>query len=242
MNYENLSNYINKIEDFENMTSSSQIDYFSYYLQVKLGHEAIYSKDIVKCFDILNLHPYSNISAYLSKNSDKKALKYIKLKKGYILHNAFKKNFHKNISDLITPEIEYLLFPEELFSNTRGYLIKVAEQATLCYEYQAFDACLVLIRKLVETLIIELFEKHNIEGEIKGNDGYFYSFSDLISRLLSNPKWNISRNTTLSLPRIKKFGDLSAHNRRFIAKQNDIDSIKDDIRIVFQELLLLIDY
>jgi hypothetical protein len=41
---------------------------------------------------------------------------------------------------------------------------------------------------------------------------------------------------------IKKIGDLSAHNRRYTAKKQDIEKIKDDIRIVIEELTHLIDY
>jgi hypothetical protein len=107
---------------------------------------------------------------------------------------------------------------------------------------QQFDASLVMVRKLVEILIIECFEKHKLSDSIKDKNGDFFYLSDLISRLLSESKWNITRNTKQSLPRIKKFGDLSAHNRRFIAGKTDLDSIKDDLRVTIQELLILIDY
>jgi len=37
-------------------------------------------------------------------------------------------------------------------------------------------------------------------------------------------------------------GDLSAHNRRYIARKNDLDKLKDDLRIVLEELIHIIDY
>jgi hypothetical protein len=128
-------------------------------------------------------------------------------------------------------------FPFELVSDSRGYLENVAKQAIMCYQNGLFDGCLVMTRKLLETLIIECFEKHDLSEEIKNSEGNFYFLSDLISKLLKQTKWTVGRNSQQSLPRIKKFADLSAHNRRFNAKKSDLDGIKDDVRIVIEELI-----
>ena len=59
--------------------------------------------------------------------------------------------------------------------EARGYLIKVGEQAIISYDLGLFDASSVMIRKLLEILIIELFEKNKIESHIKNADvDYFY--------------------------------------------------------------------
>jgi hypothetical protein len=129
------------------------------------------------------------------------------------------------------------LFPIEILANTRGYLENVAKQAILCYQNGLFDACLVMLRKLIEALVIECFEAHKVEAKIKGADGFYYYLNDLIGLLLSETTWTITRNSQQAFPRIKKFADLSAHNRRFNAKKPDIDQIKDDIRIVIEELV-----
>ena len=54
--------------------------------------------------------------------------------------------------------------------------------------------------------------------------------------------WTIGRNAAQELPKIKKLGDLSAHNRRFNAKKSDIDSIKTGLRVVLEELVHLVNY
>jgi len=129
------------------------------------------------------------------------------------------------------------LFPIEILSNTRGYLENVAKHAILCYQNGLFDACLVMLRKLIEALIIECFEAHEVEAKIKGGDGYYFYLNELIGILLSETTWTITRNSQQAFPRIKKFADLSAHNRRFNAKKHDIEQIKDDLRIVIEELV-----
>ena len=67
-----------------------------------------------------------------------------------------------------------------LVKGTRSYIEKVANQINGCYEYGWFDACAVMIRRLLETLIIEVFEYHKIQSKIQKNGDYLY-LRDLIN-------------------------------------------------------------
>jgi hypothetical protein len=126
-----------------------------------------------------------------------------------------------------------------LLKGTRGYIEKTANQINGCYENGWFDACAVMIRRLIETLIIEAFEHHSISDNIKNAYGDFLQLNDLIDRTLYEKSWNISRNTKAALPKLKNIGDLSAHSRRYNAHRNDIEKIISDLRLVVQELLYL---
>jgi len=140
------------------------------------------------------------------------------------------------------PEFRKPLFPLEIIENTRGYVENIGKQACACYDSGFYDASIVMIRKLLETLIIECFEHHEISDMIINKDGHFYYLGDLINMFTNETKWKLSRNTKSALPKIKKLGDLSAHNRRFSAKQADLDKISDDLRIVIEELTHLNKY
>ena len=96
-----------------------------------------------------------------------------------------------------------------------------------------------MIRRLIETLIIEAFEHFNLSHKIKTSAGDFFYLSDLISKTLSEPSWNLSRNAKQALPKLKDIGDKSAHSRRFNAVRNDIDKICSEIRVVVQEFVYL---
>lgn len=133
------------------------------------------------------------------------------------------------------------LIDTDLFDNTEYYLMNLGNQICITYRAGTYDGCLALIRKLLETLIIECFERYNIDELIK-NSSNFLPLSHLIIAFENSPKWNASRNIRSSFKRIKKYGDLSAHNRRFIAKKSDIDRISDDFRQAIQEIILTIDY
>lgn len=78
-----------------------------------------------------------------------------------------------------------------------------------------YDACAVMIRRLIETLIIESYEAHSLSVKITNSSGDFFYLSDLISITLSETSWNLSRNAKKSLPKLKDIGDKSAHSRRF---------------------------
>ncbi len=131
------------------------------------------------------------------------------------------------------------VIPFSVIRDTRGYLEKVTNQINGSYEHGWFDACAVMVRRLVETLIIETFEHHGIAHKIQDPNGDFLSLKDLVSLTLNETTWNLTRNTKQGLPKLKSVGDLSAHSRRYIAHRRDIDKIIDDLRVVVQELVYL---
>ena len=124
-----------------------------------------------------------------------------------------------------------------LVAGTRGYLEKVADQINGTYENRWYDACAVMLRRFVETLIIETYIAKNIEGRIKDANGDFLTLQMLIDKARSDPDLNLSRNTKKVLLRLKKLGDLSAHNRRFVAKRSYFDELFEDLHLDMQTLI-----
>lgn len=141
-----------------------------------------------------------------------------------------------------TRPINESLLPHAMVKGTRGYIERVVFQINGCYEKGWFDGCAVMMRRLIETLIIECFEKHHIADKIKNApNGDFLFLRDLIDKLLQAEPgtWNLGRNTKKALPKLKNLGDQSAHSRRYIAHREDIEKIADDFRTVCQELIYL---
>lgn len=71
------------------------------------------------------------------------------------------------------------VLPMSVVTKTRGYIESVVRQANGTYEHQWYDACSVMIRRLVETLIIEVYEAKKKAHEIKGGDGNYLMLSHL---------------------------------------------------------------
>jgi hypothetical protein len=131
------------------------------------------------------------------------------------------------------------MLPFAMVRGTRGYIEKVTNQVNGCYEKGWFDSCAVMMRRVLETLIIECFEKHGIDAAIKDANGDFLYLRDLITRTLQETTWNLGRNVKAALPRLKDIGDKSAHSRRYNAHREDIDKLATDFRDVCQELLVI---
>jgi hypothetical protein len=155
------------------------------------------------------------------------------------------KSIKKDIMDKVLPADEGVpsksqsVLARSLTRNTRGYIERVVEQINSSYENGNYDACNVMIRRLLETLIIEAFESKNLHSKIKDVNGNFYYLSELIIKLENEPIFSISRNGKKSLKILKDVGDKSAHNRRFLSHRSDIDDKSSSLRDIVQELLIV---
>lgn len=128
------------------------------------------------------------------------------------------------------------LFEDRAFQNTRGYIENVIKQINLSYDYRLYDCCAVMIRRLLETLIIEVYEKLGRAEELKNKDGNFMMFSGLLSFLKADAGINLGRQTVDGLEGFKRIADSSAHNRRFNASKKNIDDKMDGVKLAVVEL------
>ena len=238
----NLKSFSVKITDINTRSSGELIKYFAYYLQCIEEVGSFTGSHITQCFTELLIKPYSNISAYLSLKTTSKPPMFLKTKDGYKLTKHSIEQINAELSIPIEIPTTDELLDLTILESAPYYLKSIAKQMAQCYECNLYDATLVLMRKLVETLIIECFERFGIEDNIKDNNGNFLFLSDLIPRYLASNKWNSSMNIGKSIKEVKKYGDLSAHNRRFQAKKSDIVSFKFELRQTIQEIILTIDY
>jgi hypothetical protein len=132
-----------------------------------------------------------------------------------------------------------MVLPRALVKGTRGYIEKITNQINGSYEFGWYDGCAVMMRRLIETLLIEAFEKHAIDHKVKNADGDFIRLSEIINATIIEPKFNLDKKTKKALPKLKEIGDKSAHNRRFNAHREDIDNIQAEFRTAIQELLYI---
>jgi hypothetical protein len=130
------------------------------------------------------------------------------------------------------------VFPLVILERTkRAYLISLCRQMNGCYSDGWYDACAVMMRRLVEISIIEAFEAKGLADAIKGADGNYFQLSDLVSAALGQPKLNLSRNAKKELPKLRDVGHRSAHGRYFNAEKDDIERVQSGCRVVIEEFL-----
>lgn len=108
-----------------------------------------------------------------------------------------------------------------------------------CFASAWYDACAVMMRRLLETVIIEAFEAYKLDSVIKNSQGDFIQLTDLVNAAISERTWNLSRNAKKALPQLRDVGHISAHSRRFTAQKNDIEKVLPHCRIALEEFLHL---
>lgn len=173
-------------------------------------------------------------------NKDRRASK--NGKSGWRLHPRARRELDQEYSFALAPKPPAAtdsVLPRALFHGTRGYIERVVDQINKSYDAQLYDCSSVMARRLMETLIIEVYEHAGRASSIKGGDGHFMMLNGLISFLESDGTIDLGRNAAKGFKDFKQLGDQSAHNRRFNANANDIDRVRDGLRIAAEELLHL---
>ena len=119
------------------------------------------------------------------------------------------------------------VFPLVTLNETeRGYLVSIGRQMNGCYASGWFDGCAVMMRRLLESVIIEAFEARKIDAKIKdATAGDFFQLTALITAALAESAWNLPRNVKKELTKLRDLGHRSAHNRYYLAKKPDIDAL-----------------
>ena len=138
------------------------------------------------------------------------------------------------------PEIPSVqIIPESLTRNCRSYIQRIVREINGTYEKGFFSACAVMIRRLIETCMIEAFEHKGLVSMIKDPNGEYKTADEIKNQLLQNPFGNLSRsarralsdNDTLGL------GHKCAHDRFFTARKPDVDNIKNKVRSLIEYLI-----
>ena len=240
--YDKLEGFIRKIPEFLRKSSSEMMIYFVYYCLYIENIRQVQPKQIEECYSVLSVKPYSNIPAYLSNHSKGKNALFLKNKSGYTLERSVVDKIRNEVLDDVEVIVTDELLPLDILETAPYYIKLTAKQMNQCFECCLYDATLVMMRKLIETLIIECFERYGIDGDIKDNNGQFFFLSDLIPKFVASDKWNASRNLESHIKQVKKYGDLSAHNRRFLAKKSDMNDFRFELRQAIQEIIMIIDY
>jgi hypothetical protein len=87
--------------------------------------------------------------------------------------------------DGIQPAIDHAsgYLPEPIWKNTRSYIEEVCRELNGSFHHAYYNAAAVMLRRLLETLIIEAYEHLGREAEIKDGGGNYLMLGDLAERV-----------------------------------------------------------
>jgi Domain of unknown function (DUF4145) len=168
---------------------------------------------------------------------------------GFSLKPGSRKIIRSWLPDLqgIQPAIDHVAgyLPEPVWKNTRGYIEDVCRELNGAFHHGYYNAAAVMLRRLLETLIIEAYEHLNRDAEIKDGGGNYFMLSDLAERVCGENGHrgiNLGRDSKKALKEARNVGNWSAHARRFLAHSGDLTKFQSGARLLVQELIQLADF
>lgn len=147
---------------------------------------------------------------------------------------------YKNVNDFPVYEVRDTLLEKRDFEACRPYIKGLVQQINAARQQELFDACAVMMRRLMEILLIEAIEASTIELplDLSGNP---VPLSDLVGIATSGRAFKLSRVSKPTVNKIKALGDTAAHHRRYLTKRSDIDDSAHGFRVLISELVELLN-
>lgn len=140
--------------------------------------------------------------------------------------------------DVKVVKVTGAILPPGLVAGTRSYLERISHQINAGYELGLYDAAAVLCRRLMESLIVEVYISKGRQNEIQQN-GVFVMLERLIAHIRNDQTITLTRGTAKTMDDVKQLGDTAAHDRTYVTQQIDLDDVKGRYRKLIAELLTL---
>lgn len=137
-----------------------------------------------------------------------------------------------------TVEVKGSILDPKLVKGTRRYLEQLVFEINGTYEYGFYDGTASLCRRLMESLLIEVYIHQRRVSDIR-QGASFLGLDKLISHAQQDPAVTLGRNSPKTMQELKRLGDTASHDRVYITQKDDIDDLKPRIRRLTQELLSL---
>jgi hypothetical protein len=224
--------------DVINLMETDKVAYLAYYHLVKNGQVEFSAADIVEWFDQLS---FSLPNTY---RLAKKMVPKYGFRKGsssgcYRLHAKAIPELKSKIPDVAksTLEIESdgSILPDSLLEGKRDYIQRFGKQINASYSKNLYDACAVLMRRMVEICLIHTYENLGIESQIKENKRH-KDLKTIIKDAVVNPTVNLTPPSQECLDEFRELGNLSAHQLNYNCRPEEINRVKHKFRLLIEEL------
>jgi hypothetical protein len=161
--HDELNAFLSQIPEWQTKSSGELIPYLVYFLTVVKEGEAATATQVSDCFKLIRLKQYSNISAYLSRNSIRKKGKrssFIKVSTGYQLERVYEVELGKTLQTgparIETAQALNDLLVQLIDRDEKVFL----QEAIDCYSIDARRATIVLVWILTVHHLYQYILKH----------------------------------------------------------------------------------
>lgn len=128
--------------------------------------------------------------------------------------------------------------PAEVFDGESEYITRLIPQINGCWERGYYEACSVLLRRLVETLVIELYHRRGWLDDLKDPDtGEFVTLKNMINKVCGDQRIGLDGKSHQTLKKLKEIGDIAAHDFRIAIRKSDLERVRSDVRFSCERLI-----
>lgn len=121
------------------------------------------------------------------------------------------------------------------------YILRLVPQINGAYENEWYEAAAMVLRRLVETLIIELYSRRGWTSYVQDpNTKEFLPLKVLIGKINGDARLNTPKRTIDSLNKVKELGDTAAHDFKIRIRKSGLDGIQSSVRITLDKLAFTI--
>lgn len=142
-----------------------------------------------------------------------------------------------DVEDEITIEQNETILPLAIFNGLQQNFQSICKQINASYEHNLYDCAAVMMRRLLEGLLIMVYQNNGIESEIKNKNGRHLTLDRIIKNAENNPELSLSVNTKNNMYKFKNLGNYSAHKIWYNTTKKDIEPLVFDYRVVIEELI-----
>ncbi|MCL2143663.1 MAG: hypothetical protein FWH44_05355 [Methanomassiliicoccaceae archaeon] len=125
------------------------------------------------------------------------------------------------------------IISEERFCGRRDGLDKMIKQINSSYRDGSFDACALVMRRLLEAVIILAFQSNGIEDEIR--DGGHLRYEDIVRKAAESGVLALSKKG-IDIAAVSKIGDYSGKGATYTFGANDINAVRVGYRNAMEAL------
>jgi len=129
----------------------------------------------------------------------------------------------------------------ELFSRQPDYITRLVPQINGCWERDYYEACAIVIRRLISLLVIQLYHSRGWSKDLKeAKTGEYVGLRAMINKLGGDSRFGIGRRCTDGLKQLKELGDIAAHDHTVTIRRSDLEGVRDSLRFTCERLLFKI--
>jgi len=125
-----------------------------------------------------------------------------------------------------------------IFKDSPSFISFLIPQINGCWDHDWFEACALICRRLLETLIIHLYETRGWTRDIRNVDGYV-GLQKLVDVVSSDPRVGLEKRSKDGLAHLKMMGDVAAHDYKVRVRKPDLERKRTELRLACERLLFI---